>query len=79
VFNRKEVVGWNFEEGEEVVVGINFEEELVYFRREGKRAHQDFTMKLRGEGKGELGVTEAGLRLVVLLQAEGDQVTIQEL
>jgi hypothetical protein len=34
--NRKEVVGWNFQTGDELTVGVNFEEELVYFRKQSK-------------------------------------------
>jgi hypothetical protein len=44
--NRKEIVGWNFEENDIVVIGINFPENYIYFRKEGKKASQEFSMKI---------------------------------
>jgi len=37
VFNRKGIVGWNFESRDFVVISINFEEDLVCFQRRGKK------------------------------------------
>jgi hypothetical protein len=79
--NRKEVVGWNFEEGDTVLVGINFPANFIYFRREGKKGGgQEFSMKVSAEEvKPELRTLIAeGFKLVVLLQSEGDQVSIIE-
>ena len=72
--NRKEIVGWNFAEGETVTVGVSFEGEYVYFRKENG---QEFTMKVAGEEyKPEIGgLLQEGFKVLVLLQAEGDQVT----
>lgn len=80
VMNRKEVVGWNFEEGDTVLLGINFPANFIYFRREGKKPSQEFSMKVSGEEvKPELKALIAeGFKLVVLLQSEGDQVSIIE-
>ena len=35
-------------------------------------------MKIKGDKGGEVSALEMGLKLVVLLQSEGDQVTIRE-
>ena len=70
-------MGWNFETGDEVIIGINFEEELVYFRRSGRKGNAEFSMKIKNE-KVDISVAEMGLKLIVLLQSEGDQVSIIE-
>ena len=44
--NRKEIVGWNFEEGDTVLVGLNFQGNYIYFRREAKKPSQEFSMKI---------------------------------
>lgn len=53
VYNRKEVVGWNFQTGEELSIGIHFEDELIFFRKQHKGANLEFTMKIRGESQSE--------------------------
>ncbi len=39
-------MGWNFEEGDTILVGINFPSNYIYFRREAKRPSQEFSMKV---------------------------------
>lgn len=46
VMNRKEIVGWNFEEGDTILIGVNFQGNYIYFRREAKKPSQEFSMKI---------------------------------
>lgn len=80
MLNRKEVVGWNFSEGETVLLGINYEQEYLYFQREGNQPSPEFAMKWVPAQTTPLlaAQLEEGFRIVVLLQAEGDQVSILE-
>lgn len=80
VLNRKEIVGWNFEETDIVVIGINFPDSYIYFRKEGKRPSPEFSMKISAaDPKPELkSLIAEGFKLIVLLQSEGDTVSIVE-
>jgi hypothetical protein len=82
MMNRKEIVGWNFKAGDMVTVGYNFSEEMIYFRlRKEKNKTQEFMMALTTEDSKDKEfvrkiVAEQGLKIVVLLQNVGDQITL---
>ncbi len=84
IMNRKEIVGWNFKQGEVVTVGFNYSEQYVYFKLHKEKGKVlEFDMALLAEDYANREnvyklVEEYGLKVIVLLQNVGDQVTLIE-
>lgn len=75
--NRKQIVGWNFNAGDEIIVGYNFDQEYVYFRKESKQSKgngkdYEFSLKIKSEDNPKITelteLIEQGLKFIALLQ-----------
>lgn len=78
------MVGWNFKEGEIVTVGYNFNQQFIYFKLHKEKAKTlEFDMALMSQDyqfKQHIlsMLSGKGLKVIVLLQNVGDQVTLME-
>lgn len=75
-------MGWNFKQGEVITVGFNYSEQFVYFKLHKEKGKVlEFDMALVAEDYSNKEnmyrlIEEYGLKIIVLLQNVGDQITL---